>query len=161
MTVQENSSLKVVSMFSGCGGMDLGFAQSGYDIVWANDFVDFSFLAGEACVEIAFDNRGYYGNHLWVDNVNLFGTFDSSELDELNLDVHVYPNPSNGMFTITSSEAVVSYSLLDLTGRVIVDKQEVNSKHFTIDLFQETAGMYVLEVNSNSGTKINRLIKED
>lgn len=28
----------LVSMFSGCGGMDLGFAQAGYDIVWANDF---------------------------------------------------------------------------------------------------------------------------
>jgi DNA (cytosine-5)-methyltransferase 1 len=25
-------------MFSGCGGMDLGFQQAGYDVVWANDF---------------------------------------------------------------------------------------------------------------------------
>ena len=28
----------VVSMFSGCGGVDLGFVQAGYDVVWANDF---------------------------------------------------------------------------------------------------------------------------
>ena len=28
----------VVSMFSGCGGMDLGFVRAGYDVVWANDF---------------------------------------------------------------------------------------------------------------------------
>ena len=34
----QNKKLKVVSMFSGCGGMDLGFSQAGYDIVWANDF---------------------------------------------------------------------------------------------------------------------------
>lgn len=27
----------VVSLFSGCGGLDLGFAQSGLDIIWAND----------------------------------------------------------------------------------------------------------------------------
>ncbi len=27
----------VLSMFSGCGGMDLGFLNAGYDIVWAND----------------------------------------------------------------------------------------------------------------------------
>lgn len=27
----------VLSMFSGCGGMDLGFIKSGYDVVWAND----------------------------------------------------------------------------------------------------------------------------
>lgn len=28
---------KLVSLFSGCGGMDLGFYQSDFDIVWAND----------------------------------------------------------------------------------------------------------------------------
>jgi DNA (cytosine-5)-methyltransferase 1 len=27
----------VVSMFSGCGGLDLGFIQAGYEVVWAND----------------------------------------------------------------------------------------------------------------------------
>jgi len=31
------SKPKVLSMFSGCGGMDLGFHQNGYEIVWAND----------------------------------------------------------------------------------------------------------------------------
>lgn len=33
------NKVKVVSLFSGCGGMDLGFLQSGYDIIWANDFL--------------------------------------------------------------------------------------------------------------------------
>lgn len=28
---------KVLSLFSGCGGMDLGFIQAGYEVVWAND----------------------------------------------------------------------------------------------------------------------------
>lgn len=30
--------IEVVSLFSGCGGMDLGFQLSGFDIKWANDF---------------------------------------------------------------------------------------------------------------------------
>ena len=38
----ENNSrnLKVLSLFSGAGGMDLGFLNAGFDIVWANDFFE-------------------------------------------------------------------------------------------------------------------------
>jgi len=29
---------RLLSLFSGCGGMDLGFRDAGYELVWANDF---------------------------------------------------------------------------------------------------------------------------
>lgn len=33
-----DKKVKVISLFSGAGGMDLGFIKSGCDIIWANDF---------------------------------------------------------------------------------------------------------------------------
>lgn len=29
---------RLISLFSGAGGMDLGFIKSGFEVVWANDF---------------------------------------------------------------------------------------------------------------------------
>ena len=36
---KKTKKLKVVSLFSGCGGLDLGFINAGYEVIWANDFL--------------------------------------------------------------------------------------------------------------------------
>lgn len=33
------NNIKVIGLFSGCGGLDLGFKQAGYDLIWANDIL--------------------------------------------------------------------------------------------------------------------------
>lgn len=35
---KRNKNLTAVSLFAGCGGLDLGFTQEGFEIIWANDF---------------------------------------------------------------------------------------------------------------------------
>lgn len=45
---------RVLSLFAGCGGMDLGFIQEGYKVVWANDNFH------EACETY----RKNFGNHI-------------------------------------------------------------------------------------------------
>lgn len=51
--------MKVVSLFSGCGGLDLGFINAGYKIVWAND--NFS----DACETY----RREIGDHIVCDDI--------------------------------------------------------------------------------------------
>ena len=38
MSKKINKKPTVLSLFSGAGGMDLGFIKAGFDIVWSNDF---------------------------------------------------------------------------------------------------------------------------
>ena len=52
--------MKVVSLFSGAGGLDLGFKMAGHDIVWANDLY-----------EDAVDTyRFNLGNHILCDDIH-------------------------------------------------------------------------------------------
>jgi len=38
MTKSKSCVPKIISLFAGCGGLDLGFHKQGYEVVWANDF---------------------------------------------------------------------------------------------------------------------------
>lgn len=51
--------MKVVSLFSGAGGLDLGFQNAGFNIVWANDFDE------DACKTYSLN----IGNHITHANV--------------------------------------------------------------------------------------------
>lgn len=69
--------MKVISFFSGAGGMDLGFVMSGHEIIWSNDF-------DIAAVETYNNNIGTLFNHssIFADIVELL---DTSSLEINNL----------------------------------------------------------------------------
>ena len=59
--------MKVVSFFSGIGGLDKGFADAGFDIIWANDFDKYAVETYKA----NYDNEIIYGdiNEIELDSI--------------------------------------------------------------------------------------------
>lgn len=65
--------MKVVSLFSGIGGLDQGFINNGFDIIWANDFDKYAVETYKA----------NYTNHIELGDINLIDFKDIPDFDVL------------------------------------------------------------------------------
>lgn len=79
-----------------------------------------------------------------------------------NLDFAVYPNPSDGKFTLTwlgdINQQNHKITLFDATGRFVL-AQTITENNYILDLSAYCAGVYFLELKSESENHFIRLIK--
>ncbi len=70
----------------------------------------------------------------------------------------IYPNPTKGLFTITT-ESKVKVEVHDISGRLVLLEDIMNTQTFSIE--NQAAGVYIVKVASESGVfKSIKLIKE-
>lgn len=132
---------------------------SGANITFQNEVLDLGFLAGESCVELAFSNIGHYGNHIWVDNVNLFGSFTGLK-ENMSDYAFVYPNPSTGTFNISTSQTINTLDVKDITGKVVLSTA-LSNNFYSLDLSQEANGVYFIQLVSETGQEqVIRIMKQ-
>jgi hypothetical protein len=83
-------------------------------------------------------------------------------IEELNSfeksDVTVYPNPSNGEFTINTSK-VINAVIYDMAGKVVYEKQLIEGAH-KVNLNNFPGGKYLFKATSNGKQQTVVLIKQ-
>jgi hypothetical protein len=67
--------------------------------------------------------------------------------------VMLYPNPTKGLATVSSSNTLLSVELYDYTGRLISNQQNVNATQVQLDLSDVKSGMYLVIVNTTNGIR--------
>ena len=80
-----------------------------------------------------------------------------SSAGKISNQINVFPNPSNGSFTIDFDRAnIKEIRLHDLLGNIIFCKQTLNQTKFNIDNLQ--SGIYILSLIDNENRMTNRQI---
>ena len=88
-------------------------------------------------------------------------TLNSESFFESSL--YVYPNPSNGIFTLVSgSNKIEEIEVFDVTGKVIMSKEEfdLSTNQISIDIASASQGIYFLKITANNQSTVKRIIKE-
>lgn len=87
-----------------------------------------------------------------------FETLSTGDFERDN-SVKVFPNPAKGIVTVTSDSRVRSIEMYDIQGRLL-ETGMVNDISTTIDLSARQTGMYFVKVTTDSGVKVEKLVKE-
>jgi len=92
------------------------------------------------------------------DKIEIFSKKALSTSSFNEKDVAIYPNPSNGIFTIHTLLHNVNYRLFNIQGRVLEQGVIKNNK---LDFSKKSRGVYILRLRSkNNTTFIKRIIIE-
>lgn len=77
------------------------------------------------------------------------------DLSSDNVQIHIYPNPTNGKFTVMTSGKDTILSIYNVLGEVI-SKIVLEEERMEIDLSKEASGIYFIRI----GNQTKRIIKE-
>ena len=109
------------------------------------------------CIQV---DDATYSTTNWT---NIDGTSSFSENcltvgieEEETFSFGLHPNPTNGVFTISSSEPIELVEIINQVGQKVADFGQVN----TIDISNLSDGIYTVKTTSNAKVGVARLIKQ-
>lgn len=103
------------------------------------------------------------GNIFYAINSNNIKIEMATGIKELNSDnISVYPNPTNDILNLTFNKStfVQQISLTDLQGKIVYSSKSVQSNKLQIDMNNLSNGLYMLNVQTNNGVNIHKVMKQ-
>ncbi|MGY0392888.1 M4 family metallopeptidase [Bizionia sp. KMM 8389] len=104
---------------------------------------------------------GWYIDDIAVYNCNYALSVD--DFTELETSINVYPNPSNGYFTLVNNTNLNlnKADVMDINGRIIKSVDLTNAQQKTgIDISHVASGLYFVKVYSGAASTVIKLIKD-
>jgi len=133
--------------FTGLGVVGLTFDPSIAGV--GTHFVYYSVAAGNSCTSI---------DSAMIVVVVCVGINENRLLNNVN----IYPNPTNGLVHVNlgNHNGSINYRISTIEGRIVKQEQNVSSNKMTIDLSEESKGIYLLRIEDETSSKVYKVIRE-
>lgn len=95
---------------------------------------------------------------VYIDDISLTGDATTG-VNDINLanKISIYPNPTNGVFTI-ESENMQSIEITSISGEIIKTIKQNKSNKVDVDLKAYSAGVYFVKITTDKGNATKKLI---
>jgi Leucine-rich repeat (LRR) protein len=94
-----------------------------------------------------------------ISSINFHGNCALGNEEFGNDSIQIYPNPASSTVNINVNINIKTIELIDVQGRILVSKM-VNENQVTLDVSDYAKGIYYVKVNTDKGSKIEKLVKK-
>ncbi len=130
---------------------------------WRHETVNLSSVAGNNDVVVRISYISGNGGWINLDNVSITASPNGIDDEQLlNKNIAIYPNPARDLVTISSTEPVIRYSVMDINGKLIERSDPGNGQRtkFTITTSAWQAGLYLVQLETAKGNVTSKLMIE-
>ena len=116
--------------------------------------------AGKSDLQIAFETYSFYGNPIYIDNVAISQSVGQYENDFKENNIRVYPNPTQGSFTVVLQDKN-DYNSIIVTnhiGQVMMNRNIDNNSILISESTSWNSGMYFIKLVGDNGSAVEKLI---
>lgn len=119
--------------------------------------VQFESTAVDGSLTFEFISNAYTTMQGWVANIRC-QTLSLNSNSLVNL--HYYPNPTNGLLNISSGDTIERIVVYNVSGQVLTDK-EISGTETQVDIAPFADGVYFFKVSGNGKESNFRIIKQN
>ena len=94
---------------------------------------------------------------VYIDNI-YFYIAQTASIDDLQNNIHVYPNPAKDTVRISAAESIDRMRIYDLTGK-LVKQASPHKAAFSVDVSGLSKGVYLVKLNAGDREATTKMIK--
>lgn len=157
--VTPNTGAIDVKILDASNNVQIANTTMGTSTAWDLVTMNFSTPSGVTAIKILIEKPT--GSPGWfIDNAIMRETGSVLSVHDVSAKrFKIYPNASDGRFTISASQPINTYAIYNMQGRLIQQSNVLQSNTVAVDISNSTSGLYILSVSDlNSNTHSEKII---